>query len=143
MIENAVVAYLIADSTLISLLGITATDSKFYPIIPDLKPPVKFVTFNWTGDNLGDEFLDGDRLQFIVHTSRETGKLAGEVVARRIKELLNVKDAIQKYIYNTDANHLIYSSAYSGGDSLFEPIRQEWQTILYFEVRYQSKTSSR
>ena len=143
MIMDSIVGYLITDATLITLLGITAVDSKFYPNIPDLGPTSPYVTFKWSGDNNNDEHIDADRLQFIVHAGLATTKKAGEVIAKRIKVLLDVKDYIQAVLYKTDSEFYIYSSKFSGGDSLFEPIRQEWQTILYFTVEYQNKTAVR
>jgi len=143
MIADTVVNFLIQDSTLITLLGITAGDSKFYPNIPDLAPTSPYVTFKWSGDNNNNEHIDADRIQFIVHAGLATTKTAGEVIAKRIKVLLDVKDSIQSSLYSTDSEFYIYTSRYSGGDSLFEPIRTEWQTILYFEVQYQNKTASR
>jgi hypothetical protein len=142
MIENTVVNFLITDATLISLLGITASDSRFYPIIPDKKPTGYYCTFSRTAGIEADEHIDQDRIQFICHGG-PNGLSVIQQVARRIKKLLDVKDDIQTSLYKTDTNFYIYHSKYSGGDNLYEPVRQEFQEILFFEIEYQDKTSTR
>ncbi len=140
MIENTVVNYLITDATLISLLSIVAGDSRFYPVIPDKKPTAPYVTFSWGAGDETDEHIDEDRIQFIIHGN--TLNVAMQV-ARRIKILLDVKDNIQDILYKTDTNFYIYYSKYSGGDKIYEPVRQEHQVVMFFLVKYQDKTATR
>jgi len=142
MIENTVITYLTTDTTLNTLLEVTVGNTKFYPIIPEEIPTPPYVTFSLSAGDETDEHIDEDRLQLTIRDDRDS-KTNAEAIARRIKVLLDVKDNIQNNLYSTDSNFYIYYSKYSGGDTLFEPNRQEWTIVMFFNIKYQDKTASR
>lgn len=137
MIAETVVTFLATDNTLRTLLGATDTNNKYYPEIPQKQPTLPYVTFTWTAGAMVDEHVDEDRIQFIIHGS--TAKNAMQI-ANRIKVLLDKKDGIQDNLHDSDSNYYIAYCKHSGADALYEPIRHEYQIILFFEVGYHSKT---
>lgn len=140
MIEDTVTTYLKSDATLDTLLGSSSGNSKFYPNIPKEEPTAPYVLYDASAGDESDEHVHEDRIQYTICSPL---KSAVEAIAHRIRVLLDVKDFIQDNLYSTNTNYYIYYSSYSGGSAPFEPVREQWQIVLFFNVRYQYKSASR
>ena len=107
MIENDVITYLEADATLDTLLGPTATDSKFNPEFAPAGSTRPYVEFS-VSPGVSEEILDEERIVFRVYADT---KAAITNILERLKSLLDKQDEIQGLI--TSTNYYVYYSRLS------------------------------
>lgn len=134
MIEKEIIDYLESDSTLDILLNSSVSDTKIYPIIPRKIPTPPYILYK-VGIGELDETLDEDRIQ--IDIAATTIELARSI-RNRIKILLDKQDRIQDYILSD--NNIIYYSKLTSGDEMYLSERQLWIVVMYFNIKYKSKS---
>ena len=137
MIEYDLIDYLESDSTLMTLLGVSGDDKKIYPNKPPTEPTLPYILYFWGSGDETDELLDEDRIQLTI---RAATKSAVETIRDRVKLLLDKQDEIQTTTFTTGSTaYHIYYCKYTGGDSLWEPVTEVWNSILFFNVKFKKK----
>jgi hypothetical protein len=137
MIEANVYRYLIADSTLYTLLGASGSDSKIYLEVPLKEPTAPYILYSSEWGTLDSEVLSEDR----VHLSVASDDPAeAKNIRARLLTLLDKQDLIQDTtLFTGSTDYWIYWSKLTGYDSHFLPERQFYLEELYFSIRYQLK----
>lgn len=134
MIEFDVCTYLEADTTLISLLSITASDPKIYPLQAPQDSVYPYIVYNW-GVGMEDELLDEDRIQLIIKSdSYETVTNIRE----RLKAILDLQDTIQDTTL-TSTDYFIYFSKLTNGDMIYDNEQNLYLINLFFNVKFKKK----
>lgn len=115
MLEFDIYAYLIADGTLDTLLGSSATDSKIYPVRAPQGSKYPYITYDVSGYGDVEEYVHNERITFkIVSKSYTTAKN----IRDRIRVLLDLQDLINI----TSANYRIEHSKLVGGMDLEDTV---------------------
>lgn len=132
MVEFDIYAYLIADATLDTLLSVTATDTKIYPLKSFQGATGPYITYSNAVGGI-DETLDIDRIELHIVSDN---KATVNSIRDRIKTLLDLNDMIN---ISSDT-YWIYYSKLVAGDSLIDEVTDDFIEIMIFEIEYKKKT---
>lgn len=126
---QAIYAYLAADTTLKTLLGGVAGDSKIYPNSTKQGSAAPFLIYYTSGENRGDELLTEAQLFIEIHAATYTDMLA---IYDRLIALLDVDMDIQPHSSVT----VNLKSCRLSGTSDQKDELDETQRDLIFTVKY-------
>jgi len=134
MIELDVVAYLNSDVTLGTLLGVTGSDTKIYPIQMPHGADYPFVLYKTTVDGTFEENIKEMTMEFdCIDDSFVTAK----GIRDRMSVLLDYQDAIREYL--TSASYFLYWSKKIGGNMFKDPELELYHFVISCAFKYQIK----
>lgn len=143
MIENDVVAHLNGDTTLDTLLSVTASDTKIYPeVATQLQQKTRpFIVYGV--EPIGKDFsdiIDEVRIEFkVIHDNY----FAASTILERLKFLLSIKDEIRVGLSPPtsipSSDYFIYSGIVSGGTEFQEPDTRRFVRVLWVNFTYKKK----
>jgi hypothetical protein len=117
MIEKIVIDYLEGDSTLTTLLGATASDTKIYPLQVQQGRSTPYIVYNTSSDGTPEENLLELTMDFrCVDENYNTSKN----IRDRLSILLDQQDAIQRLIVSSD--YYVYWAKKIGEKSFTETV---------------------
>lgn len=136
MIETDVVNYLKSDAALDTLLSVTVSDSKIYPIQrPEREEDddiamVPYILYNCIV-GMEDEILEEDRFQLTIVADNFTDIKS---IEKRLDTLLNKQDKIQGDITSTD--WIIKYSKRTAGDKFKDEDTKLFHCVMVFTMKY-------
>lgn len=112
MLEYDVYDYLDADTTLGTLLGASASDSKIYPIRAPQGKAYPFIVYDVTSYGDDEEWKHKERITFKI-----VGDKYGDIrdIRDRIRTLLDLQDSIRGQITSTNYR-IVWSKLVTGQD---------------------------
>lgn len=140
MIEQDILTILKADSTLDTLLGSSANDSKIYPLTmvqageSDTKGrTVPYVVY---ANSIGspDEIIDEDAMEFTIV---DDSMLVVQNIRNRMKTLLDKQDGIQPVV---SSDYWIYYSKLVNGSDGYNLELKYYYTTMVFAIKYKKKS---
>lgn len=142
MIEQDIISHLKNDATLDTLLLVTATYEKLYPIRATQKQQeyAPYIVYSVSPVSvMFSDLLDRDNIEFqIVDDSYSH---AGQILDR-LKTLLEINDELRKGVVPTSiasTSFYIYSGIRAGGSEFQDPDTLKWVRIVIFEFAYKKK----
>ncbi len=137
MIEFDVVRYLKADATLDTLLGVTGTDSKIYPLQAPSGTVIPFILYTPGVGDTESEVIYEDRLQ-LVPISTDVEEVTN--IRNRLRALLDLQDLIQDTTLNSgSASYYIYWSKRTGGNIIMNEDRTRYHSINIYNIKFLDK----
>ena len=131
MIEYIIIAYLATDSTLDSLLGVTSTDTKIYPLQAKESATVPYIVYNIPNLGTYEEVMREMTINFnCISDSYAEAKS----IRDRIITLLDREDKIRNYL--TDDDYYIYWMKNVGGANFKVPDLNLHHFVATFDVKF-------
>ena len=138
-IENDIYQYLIADATLLSLLGGTSTNPKIYPLLAsaddDCLPPN--IVYASPHEGSSNEILDGLRMSFKITTPDMDYDLASRI-KERLNSLLDFKQA-QRNLGIPSNDFYIMNSEKNGKIDDYDPTTKEVIKVVFYDIVFVKK----
>lgn len=134
MIELDVVSYLNSDATLDTLLSVSGSDTKIYPLQMPHGSSAPFIIYRTATDGTFEENIKELSMEFdCIDDSYNTAKS----IRDRVSVLLDYQDAIRDHM--TSASYFLYWAKKTGGNSFKEPNIDLFHNVLICGFKYQIK----
>jgi len=144
MIEQDIINHLKNDAILDTLLLVTATYEKLYPIRATQKqqenPPYIIYSVSPVAVMFSD-LLDRDSIELQVVD--DSYSHAGQILDR-LKTLLEINDELRKGTVPTSiasTSFFVYSGIRSGGSEFQDPDTLKWVRVVMYEFAYKKKVA--
>jgi len=138
MIELDVVAYLIADSTLDTLLGAIGTDSKIYPIQAPQARTMPYIMYTISSEGSFEENLNEETISFNCISDNYIEVMN---IVNRLDALLDHQSDIRTLI--SSESYYIYWSKKVGGSTFIDPESKQkdfYHRVSIYDFKYNRLT---
>ena len=132
--------YLSSDSTLLTLIGGTSTDSRIYPgAAPKDTPPV-YITYASKSETPETEYLRNCDIEIAIIAKQEVAGAAAliENIVARLEQLLDLQDNIQG-VMTSSAYDIKWSRKTDGQGPFLQPDTRFFYRMQMFELKYHLK----
>ncbi|MBU1067735.1 hypothetical protein KKE60_08105 [Patescibacteria group bacterium] len=136
MFGDAIISYLIDDSTLAGLLGDAdfSGDTKIYPIKSPESASKGHIVFNFPSIGGIDELIDEAQMYLRITTDSYSDSVE---IMERLKYLLDKESAIQNI--SDDEYYIYYVKQSSGGGDYRDVDTGDYVKVLIYDIKYRKK----